>query len=72
MTRIDVLSKLNELISPSEPLLEDTIISACDDIDSLSLLNIFLELNKMGANCEISDFMKCETIGDIISLALKN
>lgn len=71
MTREEVLDLINEVVDAPEALNENTVISLCEDIDSLSLLSIFMELKKLGTNCIISDFIKCETIADVISLAIE-
>ena len=46
MTREEVLDLINEVVDAPEALNENTVISLCEDIDSLSLLSIFMELKK--------------------------
>lgn len=46
MTREDFLEIINKIVEPSTPLKEESLISDCDEIDSLSLLSIFLEAKK--------------------------
>lgn len=70
MTRVDFLEIINKIVEPSTPLKEESLISDCDEIDSLSLLSIFLEAKKTGVQCSITDFIKCVSIGDIISLVV--
>lgn len=70
MNRQDVLNIINEVVDSTSPLTEEMVIASCEEIDSLSLLSIFLELKKIGIDCSITDFIKCITVGDMVSLVI--
>lgn len=64
----DLLKIINDVVVPDEPITENTVISECEDIDSLALLNLFIEFRKIKNDLVITDFSKCRTIQDVINL----
>ena len=68
MKRDEALKMIKEILNCSEKISDSTVISECQQFDSLSLLNIFLEGKKSGAQIQITDFIKCKTVSDIIDL----
>ncbi len=70
MTREEALAKIIELIDPLDPIDENTVISQCDDIDSLALFNLVVYFKSIGKTCSLTDLSKCQTVGDFIDLAV--
>jgi len=70
MNRQEMLQKFKEIIDPVDDVSEQTVISDCDDIDSLALFSIVVYLKNLGKNCSLKDLAKCRTVGDLIDLAL--
>lgn len=68
MKRDEALKMIKEILNCSEEISDSTVISECQQFDSLSLLNIFLEGKKSGVQIQITDFIKCKTVSDIIDL----
>ena len=70
MTREEMLSKIIELVDPLDPIEESTVISECDDIDSLALFNLVVYFKSIVKKCSLVDLSKCVTVSDFIDLAL--
>ena len=66
-----MLQKFIELIDPIDEINFDTVISDCDDIDSLALFSIVVFLKQKGKNYSLTDLGKCNTVGELIDLAIK-
>lgn len=71
MNRDEMLQKFIELIDPIDEINFDTVISDCDDIDSLALFSIVVFLKQKGKNYSLTDLGKCNTVGELIDLAIK-
>ena len=67
-----LLEELIEVIDPIDEITEDTVISECDDLDSLALFNIVIYLKSNGMSASLNDLAKCKTISDLLDLALSN
>lgn len=72
MERATLLEELIEVIDPIDEITEDTVISECDDLDSLALFNIVIYLKSNGMSASLNDLAKCKTISDLLDLALSN
>ena len=72
MERATLLEELIEVIGPIDEVTEDTVISECDDLDSLALFNIVIYLKSNGMSASLNDLAKCKTISDLLDLALSN
>ena len=72
MERTALLEELIEVIDPIDEITEDTVISECDDLDSLALFNIVIYLKSNGMSASLNDLAKCKTISDLLDLALSN
>ena len=70
MERTALLEELIEVIDPIDEITEDTVISECDDLDSLALFNIVIYLKSNGMSASLNDLAKCKTISDLLDLAL--
>ncbi|MDD6068687.1 MAG: hypothetical protein PUB79_07690 [Succinivibrio sp.] len=70
MERATLLEELIEVIDPIDEITEDTVISECDDLDSLALFNIVIYLKSNGMSASLNDLAKCKTISDLLDLAL--
>ncbi len=70
MERATLLEELIEVIDPIDEITEDTVISECDDLDSLALFNIVIYLKSNGMSASLDDLAKCKTISDLLDLAL--
>lgn len=68
MKRDEALNLIKDILNSSENITESSVISECQQFDSLCLLNIFLEGKKAGADIQITDFVRCKTVSDILDL----
>ncbi len=70
MTREEALAKLIEVIDPIDPIEENTVISDCEDIDSLAIFSVVVYLKSIGKSQSIAELAKCEKVSDFIDLIL--
>ena len=70
MERATLLEELIEVIDPIDEITEDTVISECDDLDSLALFNIVIYLKSNGMSVSMDGLEKCKTISDLLDFAL--
>ena len=70
MNREEVLAKHIEVIDPIYDNSEGTVISECEDIDSLALFGIVVFLKGLGKNYSLADLAKCNKVSDFIDLAI--
>lgn len=72
MTKDEILHNIIEAIDPLDEINTDTVITDCDDIDSLALFSVVVFLKqKLKKNVSLADLYKCTTVGDIVELAVK-
>ncbi|SKA61930.1 hypothetical protein SAMN02745213_01174 [Succinivibrio dextrinosolvens DSM 3072] len=71
MNKEEMLQKIIEVIDPIDEITSETVISECDDIDSLALFSLVVFLKNQGKNYSLADLGKCNTVGDLVDLALK-
>ncbi len=72
MTKDELLQHIIEEIDPLDPICADTVIAESDDIDSLALFSVVVFLKqKLGKNISLAELSKCNTVGDIVDLALQ-
>ena len=69
MERATLLEELIEVIDPIDEITEDTVISECDDLDSLALFNIVIYLKSNGMSVSMDGLAKCKTISDLLDFA---
>ena len=70
MERATLLEELIEVIDTIDEITEDTVISECDDLDSLALFNIVIYLKSNGMSVSMDGLAKCKTISDLLDFAL--
>lgn len=71
MNKEEILGIINDIVDPEDQLTENTVIAECEDIDSLALLNLFLEFRKVKKDLTITEFSNCKTIKNVINLLLE-
>ncbi len=68
MNRDEILA---QICSIADAALDcDSKVSECPELDSLTLLNVFVFLRKNFPLLGISGFIACRTVGEMIDLAL--
>lgn len=68
MNKEEILGIITDIVDPEDQLTENTVIAECEDIDSLALLNLFLEFRKVKKDLTITEFSNCKTIKNVINL----
>ncbi|MBW7570725.1 hypothetical protein [Succinivibrio faecicola] len=71
MNKEEILGIITDIVDPEDQLTENTVIAECEDIDSLALLNLFLEFRKVKKDLTITEFSNCKTIKNVINLLLE-
>lgn len=66
MNRKDLLDTLIKVVDPLDPIKEDTVISECDDLDSLALFNLYIFLKEKNESTSFRNFKDCKTVKDLL------
>lgn len=70
MTREELLAGIIDAIDPIDEITENTVVADCDDLDSLALFNIVVYLKAKNLTVDFSRLSSCNTVADILDLAL--